>query len=102
MTALNVLPGAAYTFEFTNFKGELRSRRVIARALQWGSTAWHPEIQWFLDGFDLDKHEARSFPLSAIRLGSFRAMTDPELDVLLTSIALAAVEAFQKEAELET
>lgn len=89
---IDVKPGCAYTFRFTNYKAQEAQRHVIARALQWGGTAWHPELQFFLDAFDIDKLEPRSFPLKEIELGTFRLMTDAEVDVAFTKRLQAAKE----------
>ena len=86
----NVVPGAFYTFDFINHRQELRKRIVVARSLQWGATAWHPDLQWFLEGFDIEKQELRSFPLARIELGSFARYTDELADALLTKRVQAA------------
>lgn len=80
----SIQPGCAYHFEFTNHRNEVAERRVIARSVQWGSTAWHTDLQWFLEAYDIDKQEPRSFPLANIRIASFARFTDEELDALLT------------------
>lgn len=77
----DVRPGTAYLFDFTNYKEATATRHIIARGMRWGGTPWHPELQWFIDGFDLDKMEPRSFPIKLIELGTFRVMTDEEVDV---------------------
>jgi len=87
----SVEPGLTYLFEFTNHRGETATRVVIARSVQWGGTPWHPELQFFLFGFDIEKQEPRSFPLALIRLETLRRFTDEDLDVLL-SRALSAAE----------
>ena len=86
----DVRPGAAYHFMFTNYKASTSERHIIARALRWGGTPWHPELQWFIDGLDLDKMEPRCFPLKEIDLGTFRVMTDEEVDVFFTKKEQAA------------
>lgn len=91
----DILPGIAYTFEFTNHRGERSNRTVIARNMQWGSTPWHKELQFFFSAFDLEKQEVRSFPFDRIRNESFRRFTDEELDMFLTEKVQAAVEAFK-------
>lgn len=85
-----VQPGLAYAFEFTNYKSTTAQRVVIARGLFWGSTPWHKELQWFLDGFDVHKNEVRQFPLSGIRLSSFRRFTDEEMDMHYVGLEKAA------------
>jgi|SRR6185312_11510000 len=94
----SIQPGVAYTFEFTNYKQATAQRVVIARSVQWGSTPWHKEVQFFLEAFDMAKQEVRSFPLAGIRLGSFRRYTDEEMDVFLTKIATEAKDVGYNEA----
>ena len=51
--------------DFTNYKGERRERKVrpLRRALWFGVTKHHPECQWFLHAWDLEKNEERDFPI---------------------------------------
>jgi predicted DNA-binding transcriptional regulator YafY len=54
------------TFRYTNYKGETEPRRVIPRELRFASTEWHPEEQWVLEAFDLDRNAERSFAIKDI------------------------------------
>ena len=58
-----VRPGAPITLTYTNWKGETAERAIIPRRVWWGSTEWHPEPQWLLTAFDLDKQAERDFAL---------------------------------------
>lgn len=49
--------------KYTNYRGETSIRRVIPRSITFGSTDWHPDKQWLLEAFDLDKDAERSFAL---------------------------------------
>jgi len=51
------------TFTYTNWKNETAFRRVQARALSYKSTSWHPEKQWILTAYDLDREAERDFAL---------------------------------------
>jgi hypothetical protein len=85
--------GAGYTFRLReHFRGERSNRRIISRGLQWGTTAWHKDNQFFLHGFDLDKQEPCSFPVNNIEVNTFRMLTDEELDVLLTYKVTKAID----------
>jgi hypothetical protein len=37
--------------------------------LWFGTSEWHPEEQWFLQAFDMDKREERDFALRDCRFG---------------------------------
>lgn len=52
--------------DYTNHRGERRWRNVEPRKLYWGRTEWHPEPQWLLHAFDLDKMEDRDFAMAGI------------------------------------
>jgi len=53
-------------FEYVNYKGERSVRRVKPIRLWFGSTGWHPEAQYLLEAFDLDKQSTRDFAMSEI------------------------------------
>lgn len=54
------------TIAYTNHRGETAERRIIPSRLYFGSNEWHPEPQWLLDAFDVEKHAMRSFAVSSI------------------------------------
>jgi predicted DNA-binding transcriptional regulator YafY len=54
------------TIRYTNYRGETTDRRIIPKAIRFASTEWHPEEQWLLDAFDLDRGSDRSFALRDI------------------------------------
>lgn len=54
-------------FFYTNWRGEIASRRVGVMSMWFGSTEWHPEPQWLMHGIDLDKMETRDFALKDMR-----------------------------------
>lgn len=53
-------------FEYVNHDGKAGTRLVRPIRTWFGSTAWHPEPQWLLEAFDLDKRQTRDFAHSAI------------------------------------
>lgn len=53
--------GPPLTFTYRNYRGEVAERTAIPKRLWWGSTEWHPEPQWFVTAFDLEKQAARDF-----------------------------------------
>ena len=52
---------------YTNYRGETARREIIPQRVWFGATKWHPEEQWLLDAFDVEKESPRSFALRDIR-----------------------------------
>lgn len=48
-------------FTYKNHRGEIRNRIALPIQIWYGSTAWHPDAQWFWQGFDIEKMEIRDF-----------------------------------------
>ncbi len=53
-------------FTYTNWKGNIDKRKAKVVSLFWGSTHYHPENQWLLFCYDLEKQDYRYFALVAI------------------------------------
>jgi predicted DNA-binding transcriptional regulator YafY len=51
---------------YTNYRGETADRRIIPIRIRFGSTKWHPEPQWLLEAFDVDRGADRAFALSDV------------------------------------
>lgn len=57
---------------YRNHRGEVAWRRIglepnAAHFHVWfGSTEWHPQHQWFLRAFDLDKDALRDFAMADV------------------------------------
>jgi predicted DNA-binding transcriptional regulator YafY len=51
---------------YTNYRGATDRRRILPSRLWFGCTEWHPQPQWLLDAWDLDKRALRSFALCDI------------------------------------
>lgn len=49
------------TIRYRNYKGVESTRRIIPLRPWYGSTSFHPTIQWLLDATDVDKGELRTF-----------------------------------------
>lgn len=48
---------------YKNWRGEVSERKIVPKTAWFGSTQWHPEPQWILDAFDLDRQAERSFAM---------------------------------------
>jgi predicted DNA-binding transcriptional regulator YafY len=52
---------------YKNYKGETAWRAIVPQKVRFASNEWHPQEQWLLDAFDLEKNAARSFAMDEIR-----------------------------------
>lgn len=52
---------------YTNYRGETARRRIIPSGLRYGATEYHPEPQWLLDAFDVEKAAHRTFAMRDVR-----------------------------------
>ena len=57
----------AVRFTYTNYRGEVAERHVLPRSIVFMSTPHHPDEQWILRGYDLDKKAERHFALKDLR-----------------------------------
>lgn len=53
-------------FVYRNHRGEVAIRTVRPIRVWFGSTAWHPEAQWLLEVFDLDKQQTRDYAMAGV------------------------------------
>lgn len=61
-------PGRLVMLDYTNWRGERAERIVLVERLWWGSSQFHPDQQWLLEGEDIKKGaELRDFALLGIR-----------------------------------
>lgn len=51
-------------FLYTNWRGENAIRTAIPVKIWYGKTNWHPQEQWFIKAFDVEKKEERDFALT--------------------------------------
>lgn len=54
------------TIRYTNYRGETAIRTIIPDKIWFGSSQWHPEPQWLMDAFDVEKDAHRTFALKDI------------------------------------
>lgn len=59
---------------YTNYRGKTADRRIVPILIRFDSTEWHPDEQWLLDAFDIDKGATRSFALKDVL--QWRSETD--------------------------
>ncbi|RCK07861.1 hypothetical protein TH5_02290 [Thalassospira xianhensis MCCC 1A02616] len=59
--------GQEVEFTYRNWRGKTARRRVLVKALWFGTSEWHKGDQWFLRGEDLERPgTVRDFALSDI------------------------------------
>lgn len=51
---------------YRNHRGEIAMRRIEPVAMRFEATKWHPEPQWIIDAWDVDKQARRSFAFKDI------------------------------------
>lgn len=52
---------------YTNYRNETAPRIIIPKRIFFDKTEWHPEEQWLLEAYDLDKKANRSFAMKDIK-----------------------------------
>ena len=52
---------------YTNYKGETAVRTIIPKEIKYGKTEYHPEEQWLLVAFDIEKQAERTFAMKDVR-----------------------------------
>lgn len=57
------IEGAPLELPYKNWLGEVSTRKIQPVRLEFGSTTWHPEPQWLLIAWDVEKEAERSFAL---------------------------------------
>lgn len=55
------------TFTYTNHRGKTSVRFARPINFCFGSTEYHPEPQWLMHAFDLDKNAERTFAMKDIK-----------------------------------
>lgn len=54
------------SIDYTNWRGETATRRIIPISIWFGSTEWHKQAQWLLKALDIEKNAERDFALKDI------------------------------------
>ena len=52
---------------YTNWRGETAVRIIVPKEIIFIATEWHPEKQWCLIAFDVEKQAERSFACRDIK-----------------------------------
>ena len=62
--------------DYTNWRGERAVRIISPRRIEFENSEWHPETQWVLYAFDMEKCEERAFALKDIH--SWTPVVEPK------------------------
>lgn len=52
---------------YTNYRGETAIRKIIPKEVKFMSSEWHPDEQWCLIAFDVEKNAERTFACKDIK-----------------------------------
>lgn len=56
----------AIKVRYKNWRGEVANRTIIPQELYWGTTEYHPQEQWLLKVWDVDRNAERVYALQEI------------------------------------
>jgi predicted DNA-binding transcriptional regulator YafY len=59
-------PAELVFIDYTNHRGERAWRSVTPISIRFGSTEWHPEAQWLLRAYTVDRGAEREFAMKDI------------------------------------
>lgn len=60
---IRIVHGEVEPLTYTNWRGETSVRTIQPQYIWFGATEWHPDPQWLLTAFDLEKDAERDFAL---------------------------------------
>ncbi len=61
------LEDLAIAVRYTNWRNETTLRRIIPLQAFYGKTSYHPQEQWLLRVWDLDREDYRAYSLKGIK-----------------------------------
>jgi hypothetical protein len=63
---------------YTNWEGKTAVRHIFPIKMWFGHTEWHPDDQWLLTAWDLDKDAERTYAKADIHQWSQNKIDSPE------------------------
>lgn len=66
MVISNITAAKTYDIDVTNYKGERHTRHIRADIVVFGTTEHHPEEQFLLAAWDIDRNVYRHFAMKNI------------------------------------
>lgn len=61
-----LLPNAVANFSYVNYKGVQAERSAFIKSFKYTATPYHPDTQWVVEGFDIEKKATRSYAMADI------------------------------------
>ena len=59
--------GMTIQFDYVNWRGEQATRRAEVKGIQYGATEYHPETQWLMSAWDIEKQANRVFAMNDMK-----------------------------------
>lgn len=81
ISARGIRFGFPARISYVNWRGEAGERRILPTRLAFEANEWHPEPQWILFAWDLDKDAERGFALSGIDPSRIRGEDEIDTDI---------------------
>lgn len=63
---IGIVPGRSLRCWYVNWKGEREDRFIAPRHIWFGTSKYHPALQWFMHVQDLDKCVERDFAITSM------------------------------------
>lgn len=60
---ISATKGTKIAFDYVNWQGVQGHRRAKIEKVMFGSTEYHPEAEWLMEAWDLDKEAVRFFAM---------------------------------------
>lgn len=79
--------GRVIYVRYENWRGEVRSRRILPHGMRWGKTEWHPVEQWLIQATDLQDGVMKEFALEGFKF--VQRATDQSLPWRETLVEMA-------------
>lgn len=51
---------------YSNWRGEKATRTIVPLSLYWGKSEWHPQEQWMIRVWDVDRNDYREYAFKDI------------------------------------
>jgi hypothetical protein len=87
--AKNPLPPLVVQIDYTNHRGERSVRKVLPERLYYGSTEYHPKLQYLLEAIDVERDVKRTFALSSIHCWGGR---EPWFDTIIDACVIDCID----------
>lgn len=91
---MDIQPEQVVRILYTNHRGQTAWREVLPLRVEFKATEWHPEPQWILQAFDLEKQAEPSFALKDVK--RWALPISPEVKEKIRYLTEQADDAYQR------